>query len=97
MFALTDTDLYVLSRKRFDTVAEAHGKLANDLFEGLARGLLEYETLSGDEIHKLLDGQPPVRDSNEPTTPSRGSPVPSAGRTRPPRETDGRLAPQPQG
>jgi len=38
-FALTDTDLYVLSRKRFDTVAEAHGKLANDLFEGLARGL----------------------------------------------------------
>ncbi len=65
--------------------------------ESLARGLLEYETLSGDEIHKLLDGQPPVRDSNEPTTPSRGSPVPSAGRTRPPRETDGGMEPQPQG
>jgi cell division protease FtsH len=63
--------------------------------EALAHGLLEYETLSGDEIHKLLDGQPPVRDSNEPTTPSRGSPVPSAGRTRP-RENDGGMEPQPQ-
>jgi cell division protease FtsH len=30
--------------------------------EALARGLLEYETLSGDEIRHLLDGQPPVRD-----------------------------------
>jgi cell division protease FtsH len=63
--------------------------------EALARGLLEYETLSGDEIHNLLDGQPPVRDTGEPATPARGSPVPSAGRGRP-RESDGGLEPQPQ-
>jgi cell division protease FtsH len=63
--------------------------------EGLAQGLLEYETLSGDEIHNLLDGHPPVRDTGEPVTTSRGSPVPSAGRGRP-RESDGGLEPQPQ-
>ncbi len=34
--ALLDTDLYVLSRKTFDTLAEAHKKLAMNLMEGLA-------------------------------------------------------------
>ena len=32
--------------------------------ETLAQGLLEYETLSGDEIADLLKGRPPVRDTN---------------------------------
>jgi cell division protease FtsH len=63
--------------------------------EVLAKGLLEYETLTGDEIRDLLEGKPPVRDTGEPTTPPRPSPVPSAGRGRP-RETDGGLEPQPQ-
>jgi cell division protease FtsH len=63
--------------------------------EALARGLLEYETLSGDEIRHLLDGQPPVRDTGEAISPSRGSAVPTAGRGRP-RESDGGMEPQPQ-
>jgi cell division protease FtsH len=63
--------------------------------EALARGLLEYETLTGEEIRNLLDGQPPVRDTGDPITPSRGSAVPTAGRGRP-RESDGGLVPQPQ-
>jgi cell division protease FtsH len=64
--------------------------------EALAQGLLEYETLSGDEIRNLLDGKPPVRDAGDPLPP-RGSPVPSAGRNRPrPGETEGGLEPQPQ-
>ncbi|MFK8250345.1 ATP-dependent zinc metalloprotease FtsH [Ancylobacter terrae] len=63
--------------------------------EALARGLLEYETLSGDEIIKLLDGEPPVRDTTiEPAT-TRGSVVPSAGKNRPPRPDAG-MEPQPQ-
>src|ERR671916_10343 len=66
-----------------------------DELESLAKGLLEYETLSGEEIRNLLDGQPPVRDVGDPVTPTRGSPVPSAGRGRP-RESDGGLEPQPQ-
>ncbi|MGF9764140.1 ATP-dependent zinc metalloprotease FtsH [Microvirga sp. 0TCS3.31] len=63
--------------------------------EALARGLLEYETLSGEEIRNLLDGQPPVRDTGDTTPPTRGSAVPT---TRPggPRESDGGLVPQPQ-
>jgi cell division protease FtsH len=63
--------------------------------ETLAKGLLEYETLTGEEIRDLMDGKPPVRDVGEPITPTRGSPVPTAGRGRP-RETDGGLEPQPQ-
>src|SRR5262249_56614458 len=47
--------------------------------ETLAKGLLEFETLSGDEIKDLLMGKRPSRESViEPTTP-RSSTVPSAG------------------
>lgn len=65
--------------------------------ETLARGLLEYETLSGDEIVDLLDGKPPVRDTViEPANP-RGSAVPTAGKNRPrPGGTPGSIEPQPQ-
>ena len=64
--------------------------------ETLARGLLEYETLNGEEIRDLFNGKPPVRDTAEPVTPARGSPVPSAGRGRPRGEPDAGLEPQPQ-
>ena len=48
--------------------------------EVLAKGLLEFETLSGDEIIDLLKGKKPNRESViEPSTP-RSSAVPSAGR-----------------
>ncbi|MDB5316772.1 MAG: ATP-dependent metalloprotease FtsH [Rhodospirillales bacterium] len=64
--------------------------------EAIAEGLLEYETLTGAEIRDLIEGRPPVRDSNEPPTP-RPSPVPSAGRgPRPRGEPPGGLEPQPQ-
>jgi cell division protease FtsH len=66
--------------------------------ETLAQGLLEYETLSGDEIMGLLKGRPPVRDTGDETPPPRTSPVPSAGprgRTRPEPDAGG-LEPQPQ-
>ena len=38
-----------------------------DSLETLARGLIEYETLTGDEIRNLLNGIPPVRDTGEDT------------------------------
>ena len=64
--------------------------------ETLAKGLLEFETLTGDEIIDLIAGKRPVRESViEPTTP-RGSAVPPAGKPRPRPETGG-LEPQPQG
>ena len=52
----------------------------------LARGLLEYETLSGEEVANLLKGIPPVRTPyEEPVLPSRGegTSVPAAGKSRP--------------
>src|ERR1700736_5865185 len=66
--------------------------------ETLAKGLLEFETLSGDEIKDLLLGKRPSRESViEPTTP-RTSTVPTAGAGRNrPRPEPGPLAPQPQG
>jgi cell division protease FtsH len=67
--------------------------------ETLAKGLLEYETLTGDEIRGLLNGIEPVRVSADDDTPSnpRRSPVPAAGKpswTQP--DGDPGLTPAPQ-
>jgi cell division protease FtsH len=63
--------------------------------EVLAKGLLEFETLSGDEIKDLLIGKKPNRESTiEPTTP-RPSTVPPAGKSRP-RSGPGTIEPEPQ-
>ena len=64
--------------------------------EALAKGLLEYETLTGDEIQDLLKGKKPNRESVlEPATP-RTSAVPPAGKPRPRPDPDPGLEPQPQ-
>jgi len=64
--------------------------------ELLAKGLLEFETLSGDEIKDLLNGKRPNRESViEPTTP-RGSAVPTSGKPRPRPGGTGGMEPQPQ-
>jgi cell division protease FtsH len=74
----------ILSEKRSD-------------LEVLAKGLLEFETLTGEEITDLIAGKRPVRESViEPTTP-RSSAVPPAGKPRPrPEPPSGEVAPQPQ-
>jgi cell division protease FtsH len=66
--------------------------------ETLAKGLLEYETLTGEEIRELLKGHAPVRDtSDDHEPPLRGSPVPTTGIVRPkPGPEPGGLEPQPQ-
>jgi cell division protease FtsH len=68
----------------------------------IAEGLLEYETLSGDEIRQIIAGQKPSRDLGDDTPPSRGSTVPKAGargedRKKGGEEPDAGLEPQPQG
>ena len=66
----------------------------------IAQGLLEYETLSGDEISKLLDGQRPIRETEEESTSApRASAVPTAGKKKKPKgKNPGTgLEPQPEG
>jgi cell division protease FtsH len=48
-------------------------------FVAIAEGLLEYETLTGDEIKALIRGEKPARDLGDDSPPHRGSAVPSAG------------------
>ncbi|AXS41789.1 ATP-dependent zinc metalloprotease FtsH [Breoghania sp. L-A4] len=64
----------------------------------IAEGLLEYETLSGDEIKGLLVGKPPVRETDDDQPVGRSSAVPKTGSTKKDGgEAAGGLEPQPQG
>src|SRR6202012_5692299 len=75
-------------RRIIDTTYNRAWQILNDKkadLETLAKGLLEYETLTGDEIIALLKGIPPIRTPyEEPTLPTRseGPSVPAAGKPR---------------
>ncbi|MEG6507457.1 ATP-dependent zinc metalloprotease FtsH [Methyloligella sp. 2.7D] len=88
-------------------VDEAHERARKIIDENLddlhtiAKGLLEYETLSGEEIKDLLNGKPPQRDFSDdvPSKPASGSAVPAAGRGKKkkgPEPGTGGMEPQPQ-
>ena len=86
-----------------EAYAKAHSILAKKKKEwiAIAEGLLEYETLSGDEIKQLMKGEKPSRDLGDDTPPSRGSTVPKAGQRKEGKkkggEPEGGMEPQPQG
>jgi cell division protease FtsH len=66
----------------------------------IAEGLLEYETLSGEEIKQLMAGEKPSRDLGDDSPPSRGSAVPKAGpsggkKRKGGEEPEGGMEPQP--
>jgi cell division protease FtsH len=70
-------------------------------WERLAQGLLEYETLTGEEIQRVMNGEPPVPPSDEAGKPDSGSApsltgIPKAKakpKKKPP--SDGGLEPEP--
>ncbi|MBX3504518.1 MAG: ATP-dependent zinc metalloprotease FtsH [Parvibaculum sp.] len=73
-------------RRIVDEGYETARKILTDHIDELhtiAKGLLEYETLSGDEIQNLLKGEPPVRDRGDAPKPVEGptSSVPVTGTT----------------
>jgi cell division protease FtsH len=91
-----DTEIRRLVEEGHDEARRILEAKRNDL-ETLAKGLLEFETLTGDEIKDLMLGKKPTRESViEPQTP-RSSAVPPAGKSRPrPDAPPGPMEPQPQ-
>ncbi len=65
-------------------------------FETIAQALLEFETLTGDELRDLMAGKRPTRQDPDVPPPARGSAVPGAGKPRP-QPGNGDIAPAPQG
>jgi cell division protease FtsH len=63
----------------------------------IAKALIEYETLTGDEIRGLMSGQLPFRESESDTAP-KSTGVPSAGKAPPRKRPDAEpgAAPEPQ-
>jgi cell division protease FtsH len=57
-----------------------------DKLEAITQGLMEYETISGEEVHSLMRGEKIVRAvDDEETKGPAGPAVPAAGKMRPPR------------
>jgi len=87
-----DAEIKLIIDTAYDKARQILTDKMKDL-DVLAKGLLEYETLSGDEIISLLKGIPPVRTPYEEPEPQRGPgpSVPSAGVPR-----GGIMTPEPQ-
>jgi cell division protease FtsH len=96
---IVDEEIHRLVDESFEEARRIISEHIDDLHT-IARGLLEYETLSGEEIKNLLKGKPPVREFVAEVSPRPGpaSAVPAAGRGKRPPEPEpdtGGLAPEP--
>ena len=94
-----DAEVRRLVDEGYETAKRILTERHEDL-ERLAQGLLEYETLTGEEIGKVIRGEALDRSSDEPPAPTPGegsgiASIPKAGKRRP--GDDGGMAPQPQG
>jgi cell division protease FtsH len=92
-----------IDREIKEVIDRAYAKARRILTENieelhrLARGLLEHETLTGDEIRTVLRGEPVIRKVvDEPAPESRRASVPVAGRPISPTPPTGGPAPAPQ-
>jgi len=76
--SLVDSEIKRFVEEGYDTAQRVIRENIDDLHH-IAQALLEYETLSGDEIKGLMEGHEPVRESDNDGTP-KISGVPSAGK-----------------
>lgn len=95
---LIEEEVKRLIQDGYDT---AHKLLSdyNEEWERLAQGLLEYETLTGDEIKRVMDGEPPHSDDNngDDTDEGNAPSVTAIPKTKPRNKPsgDGGLEPEP--
>ncbi|WP_417522969.1 ATP-dependent zinc metalloprotease FtsH [Marinovum sp.] len=68
-----------------------------DEWERLAQGLLEYETLTGEEIRRVMKGEPPQASEDEDDTPDQGNApsVTAIPKTKPKAKPSGDMEPEP--
>jgi cell division protease FtsH len=97
---IVDEEIHRIVDESFEEARKIIADNIEDLHV-IARGLLEYETLSGEEIKDLLKGKSPVREFAAEVAPRPGpaSAVPAAGRAKKPPEPEpetGGMEPQPQ-
>jgi cell division protease FtsH len=94
---IVDEEVKRFVEEGYDTAQKVIRENIGDLHT-IAKALLEYETLTGDEIRGLMDGQTPFRESESDASP-KSTGVPSAGkappRKRPDAEPDATPEPQP--
>ncbi|MGL4310713.1 MAG: ATP-dependent zinc metalloprotease FtsH [Paracoccaceae bacterium] len=93
---LIDEEVRRLIDEGYETAKHILTEKADDL-KRLAEGLLEYETLTGDEIRKVIAGEPLRRDGGGDDTPSsdNSGSVLAIPKTTKPRGPKGGLEPEP--
>ena len=98
---IIDAEVRRIVDEGYETARRILTEKRDDL-ERLAQGLLEYETLTGEEIMQVIRGEPLDRSGDDGGAPSRdergkgGLSIPKAGK-RPRGDEGGGLTPQPQG
>ena len=77
---LVDDEIHAIVDEAYSTATKICKKYIKQLHT-IAEGLLEYESLTGEEIKNLLKGKPPIRDFDDDAGGSKAaaSAVPSAG------------------
>ena len=80
-----ESEVRRIIQEAYDEATRIIAKDNNQDWEKLSQGLLEYETLTGDEIHALIRGEKIVRpDPDVPSTPNAPPSVPSTGTSEAP-------------
>ncbi len=106
---MSDDTARLIDEEVRSLVEEAETKARNlineneQLFEDIAQALLEFETLTGDELRALRDGKKPTRSDDDNTPTAKATGVPRAGKAVPKKKpnddgkgTEGDAEPQPE-
>ena len=91
---LIDEKVKELVQTGYDTAKRILTEKADDL-ERLAQGLLEYETLTGPEIMKVINGEALGRDDDDDSADTGGSSLTAIPKTKPKRKGPD-IAPEPE-